>query len=71
MSASHTSPYAFYQFWINTEDADVARFLKYYTFLSQEEVAALAAEVERAPQERAAQKALPPPPPSWSTARMS
>jgi len=58
MSASHTSPYAFYQFWINTEDADVVRFLKYYTFLSAEEIDALAAEVERAPQERAAQKAL-------------
>jgi tyrosyl-tRNA synthetase len=58
MSSRLTSPYAFYQFWINTDDADVARFLKYYTFLSQEEIAALAAEVERAPQERAAQKAL-------------
>jgi len=58
MSSRLTSPYAFYQFWINTDDADVARFLKYYTFLSQAEIAALAAEVERAPQERAAQKAL-------------
>ncbi len=58
MSAELTSPYAFYQFWINTEDADVVKFLKYFTFLSQEEIAALEAEVARAPQERAAQKAL-------------
>jgi len=58
MSTALTSPYAFYQFWINTEDADVVKFLKYFTFLTQEEIAALEAEVERAPQERAAQKAL-------------
>jgi tyrosyl-tRNA synthetase len=58
MSSALTSPYAFYQFWINTEDADVVKFLKYFTFLTQEEIAALEAEVARAPQERAAQKAL-------------
>ena len=58
MSTALTSPYAFYQFWINTEDADVVKFLKYFTFLTQEEIAALEAEVARAPQERAAQKAL-------------
>ncbi|MDR3640916.1 MAG: tyrosine--tRNA ligase [Humidesulfovibrio sp.] len=58
MSPALTSPYAFYQFWINTEDADVVKFLKYFTFLTQEDIAALEAEVARAPQERAAQKAL-------------
>jgi len=58
MSTALTSPYAFYQFWINTDDADVVKFLKYFTFLDQEEIAALEAEVARAPQERAAQKAL-------------
>ena len=58
MSTALTSPYAFYQFWINTDDADVIKFLKYFTFLTQEEIAALEAEMERAPQERAAQKAL-------------
>jgi len=58
MSPALTSPYAFYQFWINTEDQDVVKFLKYFTFLSQEEIEALAAELARAPQERAAQKAL-------------
>jgi tyrosyl-tRNA synthetase len=58
MSSALTSPYAFYQFWINTEDADVMKFLKYFTFLTQEEIAGLEAEMLRAPQERAAQKAL-------------
>jgi len=58
MSTALTSPYAFYQFWINTDDADVIKFLKYFTFLTQEEIAALEAEMERAPQERAAQKTL-------------
>ena len=32
------SPYAFYQFWINTDDADVVRFLKVFTFLDREEI---------------------------------
>ena len=33
-----TSPYAFYQFWLNTADADVYRFLRYFTFLSVEQI---------------------------------
>lgn len=33
-----TSPYAFYQFWLNTTDNDVYRFLRYYTFLSPDEI---------------------------------
>ena len=44
-----TSPYAFYQFWLGSADADVYRFLRYYTFLSLEEIAAL----EQADQARA------------------
>jgi tyrosyl-tRNA synthetase len=39
-----TSPYAFYQFWINTADADVYRFLKYFTFLDVEEILGIEAE---------------------------
>lgn len=39
-----TSPYAFYQFWINTADADVYRFLRYYTFLSVAEIDAIEQE---------------------------
>ncbi len=58
MSTALTSPYAFYQYWINTDDQDVVTFLKYFTFLTQEEIAGLEAELARAPQERAAQKAL-------------
>ncbi|MGR3765375.1 tyrosine--tRNA ligase [Rossellomorea sp. NS-SX7] len=53
-----TSPYEFYQFWINTADADVVKYLKYFTFLSQEEIEGLAGSVETEPHLRKAQKAL-------------
>ncbi|MDQ0255008.1 tyrosyl-tRNA synthetase [Evansella vedderi] len=53
-----TSPYEFYQFLINTEDQDVVKFLKYFTFLSKEEIEALEVEVQERPHERAAQKRL-------------
>ena len=38
LDAKKTSPYAFYQFWLNTADADAYKFLKYFTFLSVEEI---------------------------------
>ncbi len=41
LDASKTSPYAFYQFWLNTADADVYKFLKYFTFLSVDEIDAI------------------------------
>ncbi|HMW73582.1 MAG TPA: tyrosine--tRNA ligase, partial [Cellvibrionaceae bacterium] len=41
LSAAKTSPYAFYQFWLATADADVYKFLKYFTFLSVDEIDAL------------------------------
>ena len=41
LDASRTSPYAFYQFWLSTADADVYRFLRYFTFLSIDEIAAI------------------------------
>ncbi|MFN3164939.1 MAG: tyrosine--tRNA ligase, partial [Pseudohongiellaceae bacterium] len=41
MDANKTSPYAFYQFWLNTADADVYRFLKYFTFLDPAEIDAI------------------------------
>jgi tyrosyl-tRNA synthetase len=44
LSANKTSPYAFYQFWINSADADVYSFLRYFTFLSIEEIDAIEAE---------------------------
>ena len=53
-----TSPYEFYQFWINAADADVVKYLKYFTFLSHEEIEALAASVETEPHLRKAQKTL-------------
>lgn len=53
-----TSPYAFYQFWFNADDRDVARYLKVFTFLSQEEIADLERQTEERPQARAAQRTL-------------
>ncbi|RAK21220.1 tyrosyl-tRNA synthetase [Anoxybacillus vitaminiphilus] len=53
-----TSPYEFYQFWINTDDRDVIKYLKYFTFLSKEEIEQLEKQLHEAPEKRAAQKAL-------------
>ena len=53
-----TSPYHFYQFWINTDDKDAVRFLRYYTFLSLEEIKILENSLANAPEKREAQKAL-------------
>lgn len=53
-----TSPYEFYQFWINAADADVVKYLKYFTFLSKEEIEALEQSVQDEPHLRKAQKAL-------------
>jgi tyrosyl-tRNA synthetase len=53
-----TSPYEFYQFWFNQDDRDVVKYLKYFTFLSHEEIDALAEEVKNHPEQRAAQKKL-------------
>jgi tyrosyl-tRNA synthetase len=53
-----TSPYQFYQFWINTEDADVGRYLRMFTFMTRAEIEALEAAHAKAPHERAAQRAL-------------
>ena len=53
-----TSPYAFYQFWLNVDDADVIDRLKVFTFLSRAEIESLEAETAEAPFKRAAQKRL-------------
>lgn len=53
-----TTPYEFYQFWANTDDRDVVKYLKYFTFLSKEEIEGLAAKVDTEPHKREAQKAL-------------
>jgi tyrosyl-tRNA synthetase len=53
-----TSPYAFYQFWVNADDRDVVRYLKVFTFRGQEEIAELEEAVTARPQARQAQLAL-------------
>jgi tyrosyl-tRNA synthetase len=53
-----TSPYAFYQYWINTPDADVIGFLKVFTFLTKEEVADIEKASKENPGARVAQKRL-------------
>lgn len=53
-----TSPYAFYQFWLNQADADVIGYLKVFTFLTREQIGELEAAVAVEPFKRAAQKAL-------------
>jgi tyrosyl-tRNA synthetase len=53
-----TSPYAFYQFWFNTDDRDIARYLRYFSFKPQEELLALEKEIAERPAARAGQRAL-------------
>jgi tyrosyl-tRNA synthetase len=53
-----TSPFAFYQFWLNTSDRDVVRYLKSFTFLSRDAIDQLAALVQSAPEQRDAQHVL-------------
>ncbi|MCF1602323.1 tyrosine--tRNA ligase [Tetragenococcus halophilus] len=58
LDANKTSPYEFYQFWLNTDDRDAVRFLKYFTFFSLDEIAQIEEEFNQAPETRVAQKAL-------------
>ncbi len=58
LEAAKTSAYELYQFWLNTADADAERFLKYFTFLSLDEISDLAEATTRAPEKRAAQRVL-------------
>jgi tyrosyl-tRNA synthetase len=58
LDESMTSPYAFYQFWLNVEDADVIDRLKVFTFLTKQEIAELAKKVESEPHLREAQRTL-------------
>ncbi|MDF4028951.1 tyrosine--tRNA ligase [Lactobacillus delbrueckii] len=53
-----TSPYEFYQFWINQDDRDVIKYLKYFTFLNHEEIDSLEEKVKTEPWKREAQKRL-------------
>jgi tyrosyl-tRNA synthetase len=58
LDPARTSVYKFYQFWIRTDDRDVVRYLKFFTFISQEEIAALEKQHAESPGARAAHKAL-------------
>ena len=58
LDGTKTTPYEMYQFLINTADTDAVKFLKYFTFLSQEEIETIAVEFEAAPHTRLAQKTL-------------
>jgi tyrosyl-tRNA synthetase len=53
-----TSPFRFYQFWLNTDDRDVVKYLKFFTFFDANEVQALARAGAAAPEKREAQRAL-------------
>lgn len=58
LDARYTSPYKFYQFWLNVSDADAEKYLKIFTFLTKEEIEALAAEHAQDPGARPLQKRL-------------
>jgi len=58
LDAKKTSPYEFYQFWINTADSDVIKYLKIFTFLERAEIEALEVTVENEPHLRKAQNTL-------------
>jgi tyrosyl-tRNA synthetase len=58
LNAKKTTPYQFYQFWLNTDDRDVVQYLKYFTFLSKEEIEGLEKGTQKSPEKREAQKTL-------------
>jgi len=58
LDPKRTSPFRFYQFWVNTEDRDVVAYLKYFTFLDRTAIAELEARAAAAPEKREAQRAL-------------
>ena len=58
LDAERTSPYRFYQYWLNTSDEDAAKYIKIFTFLGKEEIENLIAAHQEAPHQRALQKRL-------------
>src|SRR3989442_3135844 len=58
LDANRTSPFKFYQFWLNTDDRDVIAYLKYFTFLDRETIAPLETVTAAAPDRREAQRVL-------------
>ncbi|TDJ40725.1 MAG: tyrosine--tRNA ligase [Gammaproteobacteria bacterium] len=58
LDEARTSPYSFYQFWLNTADSDVIHFLKVFTFVSLEDISDLAASLAQSPEQRVSQRRL-------------
>lgn len=58
LDAKRTSPYKFYQYWLNTSDEDAEKYIRIFTFLSQDEIEGLVAAHKEAPHQRALQKRL-------------
>ncbi len=58
LDAEKTTPYEFYQFWVNTDDKDVIKYLKFFTFLTKDEIDQLEVKVKTEPHKREAQKVL-------------
>jgi tyrosyl-tRNA synthetase len=58
LDAELTSPYRFYQYWLNTDDLDVVKYLKYFTWLDRAAIEELEAAHAQAPQERQAHRTL-------------
>jgi tyrosyl-tRNA synthetase len=58
LDPERTSPYRFFQFWMNTDDEDAVRYLKYFTLLDRAEIRVLKEEMEERPHQRGAQRAL-------------
>ena len=58
LDPAKTTPYQFYQFWINADDQSVVRYLKYFTFLGREEILALEQTTRTQPEKREAQRRL-------------
>ncbi|HZS60576.1 MAG TPA: tyrosine--tRNA ligase [Gemmatimonadaceae bacterium] len=58
LDPAKTSPYQFYQFWINIDDRDVGRYLRYFTLLTRDEIDAMEREIAEHPERREAQRAL-------------
>jgi tyrosyl-tRNA synthetase len=58
LDPERTSPFRFYQFWLNSDDRDVVRYLKFFTFKTRDEIDWLAKETAERPEQREAQRAL-------------
>ena len=58
LDPARTSPYKFYQYWINVDDRDAGKYLRLFTLLSRKEIEALDKQIETAPEKREAQQSL-------------